>query len=142
MTAGVFQDLAWARRGVQALLADGFSPSGLTLLARESEEAAQLIAEMLGRAAERLNLTVLGPVLACGPLLADLQGTDHGLSASGLAATMRRAGFQPHDGRIFEMLVDRGGVFASVHHDERAAEVLAKLHAYGGGNAAIGAWAV
>ena len=49
-------------------------------------------------------------------------------------------GFQAHDGYIYEALTGRGGVLVAVHNEPRAADALAKLHAYGGGNAAIGAW--
>lgn len=140
VTAGVFQDLAWARRGVLALIADGFAPASVTLLARDSADTAQLITETLGSPPERLELKALGPIVAFGPLLATLQGPDDALIGTGLAASMRRAGFQSHDGQIFETLVGRGGILAAVHHDARAADALARLHAYGGGNAAIGAW--
>ncbi len=53
---------------------------------------------------------------------------------------MRRAGFQAHDGRIFEALTGRGGILVSIRSEPRAADALALLHSYGGGNAAIGAW--
>ena len=53
---------------------------------------------------------------------------------------MRRVGFQTHDGRIFEALTARGGVMVAIHSEPRAADALAVLHSYGGGNAAIGAW--
>jgi hypothetical protein len=52
-----------------------------------------------------------------------------------------RIGFQPHDGRIFETLTDRGGVLVAITSDARAADALQIMHSYGGGNAAIGAWA-
>jgi hypothetical protein len=53
---------------------------------------------------------------------------------------MRRVGFQAHDGRIFHVLTGRGGVLIAIHSEPRAADALAVLHSYGGGNAAIGAW--
>jgi hypothetical protein len=53
---------------------------------------------------------------------------------------MRRAGFQPHDGLIFETLVGKGGVLVAVQGAPRAADALAVMQSYGGGNAAIGAW--
>ena len=34
----------------------------------------------------------------------------------------------------------RGGVLVAIHSEPRAADALAVLHSYGGGNAAIGAW--
>jgi hypothetical protein len=58
----------------------------------------------------------------------------------GLAGTMRRVGFQAHDGRIFDTLTGKGGVLVAIKTEPRAADALAILHSYGGGNAAIGAW--
>ena len=137
---GVFQDLSWARRGIDALIADGFPIESFTILALESAAAAELI-ESVGRGpSERVELKALGAVAAAGPLLAVLQGTDGGLASAGLGASMRRAGFQPHDGSVFEALVGRGGVLVAVRSEPRAADALAKLHSYGAGNAGIGAW--
>ena len=73
-------------------------------------------------------------------LLAALQGGDQGLGQLGISGTMRRVGFQAHDGRIFDTLTGRGGVLVAIHSEPRAADALAVLHSYGGGNAAIGAW--
>lgn len=137
---GVFQDVSWARRGVDALLGDGFVAASLTILALESPAAAELIESALGAPAEKIELKALGAVVARGPLMGALQGADAGLKTSGLGATMRRAGFQAHDGLIYETLVGRGGVLVAVCSEPRAADALARLHAYGGGNAAIGAW--
>ena len=81
-----------------------------------------------------------GAVLARGPLVGALQGVSGDLSRLGLAGTMRRVGFQAHDGRIYEALTSRGGVLVAIHSEPLAADVLAILHSYGGGNAAIGAW--
>jgi hypothetical protein len=69
-----------------------------------------------------------------------LQGNTRDLEKAGLAGTMRRVGFQAHDGRIFEALVARGGILVAVHSEPRAADALAVMFSYGGGNAAIGAW--
>ena len=139
-TVAVFQDVSWARRGIEALTADGFAPSSLTILARESPEVQTLCEEILGAPPERIELRRLGVVLARGPLVAVLQGDDRGLTADGLGGTMNRVGFQAHDGHIFETLTGRGGVLVAVREDRRAADALAKLHSFGGGNAAIGAW--
>ena len=58
----------------------------------------------------------------------------------GIAAAIRRAGFQPHDGLIYETLTGKGGVLVAVEGAPRAADALAVMQSYGGGNAAIGAW--
>lgn len=139
-TIGVFQDVDWARKGVDALLDDGFVPESLTVIALASPEVASLIQETLGGVPEEVELKSLGAAVARGPLVATLQGTDEGLASAGLGRVINRAGFQPHDGYIYETLTGRGGVLVAVRHEPRAADALAKLHAYGGGNAAIGAW--
>jgi hypothetical protein len=139
-TIGVFQDAAWARRGIEALLRDGFVAESLSILGKDSPEAAGLIESALGAPADRVELKALGAVVARGPLVPALQGDDEGLKTSGLGATIGRAGFQAHDGYIYETLTGRGGILVAILSEPRAADALAKLHAYGGGNAAIGAW--
>jgi hypothetical protein len=139
-TIGVFQDVRWARRGLEALLADGFVPESLTVLALDTPEAADLIESVLGAPPERIGLKALGPAVSRGPLVVALQGSDNGLTSAGIGGTITRAGFQAHDGFIYETLTGRGGVLVAIRNEPRAADALAKLHAYGGGNAAIGAW--
>jgi hypothetical protein len=138
-TVGVFQDLAWAERGVDALKKQGLAVESLSILGKASPELAALIERQLG-ASESLEVKDLGTVAARGPLVAALQGADQGLARLGIAGTMRRVGFQAHDGRIFDTLTGRGGVLVAIHSEPRAADALAVLHSYGGGNAAIGAW--
>jgi hypothetical protein len=139
-TVGVFQDAAWAEKGLAALKAEGLVPESLTIIGKESPEIDALISRTLGVPGERLDLAAVGPVLARGPLVAALQGSSRDLGKLGLAGTMRRVGFQSHDGRIFETLTARGGVLVAIHSEPRAADALTVLLSYGGGNAAIGAW--
>jgi hypothetical protein len=140
-TIGVFQDLTWATRGIDALVEDGFAPDSLSVVAKAAPDVRALIDARLGGEAQSLIAGRLGETLVRGPLIAALQGSDNGLERGGLSAAIGRAGFQSHDGHIYETLVDRGGILVAVHNLPRAADALAKLHAYGGGNAAIGAWA-
>ena len=139
-TVAVFQDHEWARRGIDALLGDGFSAGVISVIAKVSPDAAVVIQETLGGAAVEIDARALGPVLTLGALPDVLQGTDGALQSQGIGGTMTRAGFQRHDGYIFETLVGRGGVLVAVRDERRAADALATMHAYGGGNAAIGAW--
>jgi hypothetical protein len=139
-TVGVFQDLVWATKGLQALSVAGFPADSLTILAKATPEAAALIEKFLGVPAGRVDVASLGPVVARGPLVQALQGNAGDLSKLGIAGTMRRVGFQAHDGRIFETLTGRGGILVAIRSEPRAADALALLHSYGGGNAAIGAW--
>src|SRR5215470_6896205 len=140
-TVGVFQDLAWAQKGVDALIRAGFPVESLTILAKDGPDAAAFIQRALGAPAERIDLAGIGAAIARGSLVPVLQGQGTDLAKLGLAGTMRRVGFQAHDGRIFDALTARGGVMVAIQGDPRAADALAILHSYGGGNAAIGAWA-
>jgi hypothetical protein len=140
-TVGVFQDVAWAEKGIEALKAQNFRPEAISLIARDSPEAAALAERTFGVPAGTMEIRGLGVVRAHGPLVAALEGSDRELSRHGIAASARRVGYQAHDGRIFEMLTSRGGVLVAVTSEPRAADALAVLHSFGGGNAAIGAWA-
>lgn len=139
-TVCVFQDVAWAEKGVRALVTQGFLLDSISVLAKDSPAVAALIERVLDTAAGTIEIRGLGLVRARGPIVDALQGPDGGLTRHGVAATARRIGFQAHDGRIFETLTSRGGVLVSVTSEPRAADALAIFHSYGGGNAAIGAW--
>ncbi len=88
----------------------------------------------------RLLLPRLGAVVTSGPLVEALDGASRDLVRVGLAAALKRVGFQAHDGQIFETLVGKGGVLVAIKGEPRAADALAVLHSFGGANAAIGAW--
>ncbi len=139
-TVGVFKDVEWARRGIDALKEQGFTPAMLSVLAKDDPQAAALIETVFGAAPERVEVPVLATTVVRGSLLGALQGGASDLGRTGMAAAMRRVGFQPHDGLIFETLVGKGGVLVAIEDAPRAADALAILHSYGGGNAAIGAW--
>ena len=139
-TVGVFQDVAWATKGLDALKQAGFPAESLSIAAKESAEVAALIERTFGSGGDRIELAEVGALLVRGPLVAALQAGTADLPKLGIARTMRRIGFQSHDGRIFEALTGRGGVLVAIRTEPRAADALAILHSYGGGNAAIGAW--
>jgi hypothetical protein len=139
-TVGVFQDVTWASRGLEALARHGFAAESLTVLAKDSPEVRLLISTHLRADPEVFAIEGLGAVAARGPLVETLQGSDGDLMTRGLGRSIGRAGFQKHDGQIFERLTARGGVLVAIHNEPRAGDALATLHAYGGGNAAIGAW--
>jgi hypothetical protein len=139
-TVGVFQDVAWATKGLDALRRAGFASESLTVMAKDGTDASALIERTLGLAGERIEVADIGPLVGRGPLVTVLQGSTSDLKKLGVAGTMRRVGFQAHDARIFEALTGRGGVLVAIRNEPRAADALAILHSYGGGNAAIGAW--
>ena len=140
-TVAVFQDHEWARKGIDALLRDGFSAAAVSVMGKASPDVAAVIQETLGVPSAETEARALGRLVTVGSLAAVLQGTDGALKTQGIGGTMTRAGFQRHDGYIFETLVGRGGVLVAVRDERRAADALATMHSYGGGNAAIGAWA-
>src|SRR5688572_1249678 len=139
-TVGVFQDVAWAEKGIAALKQAGLPAEALSILAKDGPEVASLIQRTLGAAGDRLEIGNIGAALARGAIVDALQGSARDLGSLGLSGSMRRVGFQAHDGRIYETLTARGGVLVAVHSEPRAADALAVLLSYGGGNAAIGAW--
>ena len=139
-TIAVFQDASWAGRGLDALKQASFPAEALSILAKEGPDAAALMTKTFGSDGDRLEVAAVGPLVGRGRLVEALQGPSRDLGKLGLAATMRRVGFQPHDGRIFESLVGRGGILVAIRSEPRAADALAIMHSYGGGNAAIGAW--
>jgi hypothetical protein len=139
-TVGVFQDVASAGKGIDALIQRGFPPEGLSLIGKDVPEVTALIERTLGGPGARIEIDSVGTVLARGGILEALNGTDSGLERLGMASAMARVGFQMHDGQIFGALVARGGVLVAVRSEPRAADALATLFSYGGGNAAIGAW--
>ena len=112
----------------------------MSVIARHSEDVAGLVERALGGDSPTVEVSGLGAAIARGSLVGALQGNDDGLGTSGIAATVSRAGFQAHDGFIFETLTARGGVLVGIESEPLAADALTVLHAYGGGNAAIGAW--
>jgi hypothetical protein len=139
-TVGVFQDVAWAQKGLAALARAGLLPESLSIVAAATPAVAALIEQVLSASPESVQVAGVGEAFVHGPLVGALQGASGDLATLGLAGTMRRVGFQAHDARIFEALTVRGGVLVAIHSEPRAADALAVLHSYGGGNAAIGAW--
>ena len=114
-TVGVFQDAAWAEKGIAALKQAGLPAESLTILAKDGPDINALIQKTFGSAGERVEIAAVGSAVARGPLVAALQGSAADLSKLGLSGTMRRVGFQSHDGRIFEALTARGGVLVAIH---------------------------
>jgi hypothetical protein len=138
-TVGVFQDIPWAERGLDALKRHGFPLESLTIIGGDTPDLGAMIERQLGRSGRQLQAKGLPALLGLGPLI-EAVDADRSLATVGLGTSMKRVGFQAHDGFIFETLTARGGILVAIRSEPRAADALAVLHAYGGGNAAIGAW--
>jgi len=89
-TVGVFQDTAWAQRGLDALKRAGFTPDMLTIVSKETGDASGLIQRVFGAGGGRIDLAGTGAVLAHGALVDALQGTAGDLPKLGIARTMQR----------------------------------------------------
>lgn len=139
-TVAVFKDLDAAKLAVEVLRKKGFAAEAISVLAKPSEPLPSWGTTATARALQPLALPKLGDVVAAGPLIDALDAGAGQLVKSGLAASMVGIGFQPHDGLIYEALVEKGGVLVAVRNEPRAADALSVFHNYGGGNAAIGAW--
>ncbi len=139
-TVGVFQDVTWAERGLEALRKHSFPNEALSLIAKDTAETAALAQRFFGGGPARMNVAGVGAVIATGSLIDALDGSARDLGRVGLAAAFKRVGFQAHDGQIFEALTGKGGILVAVQGEARAADALAVLHSFGGANAAIGAW--
>src|SRR2546430_15100115 len=107
-TVGVFQDTAWASKGLDALKRAGFPVESLTILAKETPDAAALIEKALGAAGERLDVAGGGPIIARGPLIDALPGSARDLTKLGLARPVRRVGLPAHHRPIFGTPPRRG----------------------------------
>ncbi len=139
-TIGVFQDVEWAERGLAALKAHSFPNQALSIIAKEAPDTAALLERAVGATPARMMVPRLGQIVATGSLVDALEEKSGDLARLGLAATLKRVGFQTHDGQIFETLTGKGGVLVAIRGEARSADALAVLHSFGGGNAAIGAW--
>ncbi len=139
-TIGVFQDVASAEKGIEALARHNFTPAALSIVAKSSPEVEGLAKRTFGVTPAPVEVKNLGPTVLHGPLIGALNGDSKELLNHGIAAAARRAGFQQHDGVIFERLTSRGGILVAVSSEARSSDALSTLHAFGGGNAAIGAW--
>ena len=137
---GVFESVGAAERVLAALAAHEFSSEALSVGATDGPGVADLLQKTFGACGDTLEVRVVGTLRLHGPLVEALQGAERALAEKGIAAAMPNVGFQVHDGFIFETLTKRGGVLVAIRGEPRVADALAILHAYGGGNAAIGAW--
>src|SRR5262245_65407842 len=94
-TVGVFQDVAWAAKGLDALKRAGFANESLTVMAKEGADASALIERTLGSGGERLDAAAIGPLVGRGPLVAVLEGSGGDLTTLGMAGTVGRRGLPP-----------------------------------------------
>jgi hypothetical protein len=139
-TVAVFRDIPSAEKGIDALVRHNFAFASLSVIASASPDADAFVTRVFGAPPVKSEVKHLGETVLRGSFIDVLNAGEQALASQGVAAAARHAGFQTHDGVIFERLIARGGVLVAVSSEGRSSDALSTLHAYGGGNAAIGAW--
>ena len=92
-TVGVFQDVAWAKKGLDALMRAGLPAESLSIIAKDSADVGSLIQQTLGRSGRAARLTGAGTVLTGGPLVDALQRLARDLPTLGLSGRCAAWGF-------------------------------------------------
>lgn len=162
LVVGLFQTLAAATEAARRLRAIGIAPEALSVVARSHEEE-NVLARQLGgtpgvemedsRPAARLGelggyllaavavgMPGLGPLVAAGPLSAEL-GEVAGHVAGGLAPMLRRAGVDPGTARALSDGVAAGAILLAVHAPASNAEaVRGVLQEHGAAPVVEAAW--
>src|SRR5207237_1603928 len=98
-TVGVFHNVPWAKRGLEALARHGFPAESLTVLAKDSPDVRLLISTHLRADPEVLTVERLGAVAARGPLVDTLQGSDGDIARRGVLGSIGRTVFPRDDGQ-------------------------------------------
>ena len=87
-TVGVFQDVSWAERGLEALKKEGFTAESFSVIGKQSPETSELVQRIFGVDGALLDIAKIGQVVAHGPLVNTLQGITNDLDQTGVASTM------------------------------------------------------
>jgi hypothetical protein len=149
---GIYPSVSSAERAVNALMADGFASSDISVLLKEpqsTKEFAQandttapegantgaatggVIGGTLGLLAGMGAMAIpgIGPLIAAGPIIAPLAGLGMGGALGGLVGALVGTGIPEHDAKRYEGRVIGGGTLLSIHCDtladiDRAKDVL------------------
>jgi len=163
LVLGLFDDATAAAAAARALRALGLPAQKVSIVAR-SHDAEGEVAEAAGaspgseledsRTASRLGelsahlfaavalmLPGIGPIVAVGPLAAEL-GEVAGHVAGGLARTLERAGLPEGEAETWQSRVEDGAVLVGAHTEQaRVDETREALRANGAVATAHGVWA-
>jgi hypothetical protein len=147
LVLGVYSNAASAAAGARALHALGVSRDHISVVSRNHDEAGALAEQMdaspgadiedsrpaarLGElggqvlAAIALVLPGIGPIVAAGPLSAEL-GEAAGHTAGGIASVLARAGVPGPRAEALQREVERGSLILGVHVITGATEVVVR----------------
>lgn len=135
---GIFHDRSSVERAVDALKADSFSSSDISVLIPQAGGSDQFAHEKGTKAPEgattgagtglvvggalgwlvgigALAIPGMGPFIAAGPLVALLAGAGTGAAVGGVAGGLIGMGIPEYEAKRYEGLVKDGGILLSVH---------------------------
>ena len=154
---GIYQNRAQAERGVDELIAAGFSSSDISVLMADTEGTRDFAHEKSTKAPEgaaagaatggaiggtlgllagigSLAIPGVGPFIAAGPIMGALAGLGVGGAVGGLVGALVGMGIPEYEAKRYEGRVKEGGILVSVHCDtsdevSRAKDVLERTGA-------------
>jgi hypothetical protein len=147
---GIFKDRTDVERAVEALKAEGFMTSDISVLlpdtagsqefahtkATKAPEGAAtgagtgaVIGGALGLLAGigALAIPGVGPLIAAGPIMAALAGIGIGGAVGGLSGALIGLGIPEYEAKRYEGFIKSGGILLSVHTDDSDSIAAAKL---------------
>jgi hypothetical protein len=154
---GIYQTRAQAERGVDELIAAGFSSSDISVLMSDTDSTREFAHEKSTKAPEgaaagaatggaiggtlgllagigSLAIPGVGPFIAAGPIMGALAGLGVGGAVGGLVGALVGMGIPEYEAKRYEGRVKEGGILVSVHCDtsdevSRAKDVLERTGA-------------
>jgi hypothetical protein len=154
---GIYPNQAGVERGIDSLIAAGFSSRDISALFPKNEGTKDFAHEKNTKAPEgastgagtgallggglgwivgigALAIPGLGPFIAAGPIMAALAGAGVGGAVGGLTGALIGMGIPEYEAKRYEGRVKDGGILLSVHSDssddtKRAKEILERTGA-------------
>jgi hypothetical protein len=149
---GLYPDRASLETGIDALRANGFRSTDISVVIPDSDTTKQLAHEINTKAPEgaatgggagavvggvlgwlagigALAIPGIGPLVAAGPIVATLAGIGAGTATGGVIGALVGAGIPEVEAKRYEGKIRRGAILCSVHCDDgewadRAKEIL------------------